>query len=120
MYPCIHQRDVARYRPREATTHFRLLRAAGDWAIVEARATAAIRHQIRVHLAAIEHPLAGDALYDGPSVPGLTRHALHASYIGWKGDASVPAFEVRSALPADLVAAFPAFAEFGKKNGPSA
>jgi 23S rRNA pseudouridine1911/1915/1917 synthase len=113
MYACAHPRDVARYRPRDATTTFRVLRIAGEWAMVEARAAAAIRHQIRVHLAAIEHPLAGDLLYDGPQLASLTRHALHANFISWKGDAVVPAFEARSPLPPDLVAAFPAFADFG-------
>jgi 23S rRNA pseudouridine1911/1915/1917 synthase len=112
MYPCVHPRDVARYRPREATTSFRVLGVSGEWAIVEARASAAIRHQIRVHLAAIDHPLAGDALYGGPAAPGLARHALHASHIRWKGNSVVPAFEVRSPLAPDLAAAFPRFANF--------
>jgi 23S rRNA pseudouridine1911/1915/1917 synthase len=107
MYACIHPRDVTRYQPRPASTEFRVERVAGPWALVEARASAAIRHQIRVHFAAIEHPLAGDALYDGPELAGLSRHALHANYIAWKGDAEVDAFEVRSPLPADLASAFP-------------
>jgi 23S rRNA pseudouridine1911/1915/1917 synthase len=111
MYACIHPRDVARYSPRPATTSFRVLSTSGEWALVEAKASAAIRHQIRVHMAAIEHPLASDALYDGPSVMGLGRHALHASYIGWKGDAVVPAFEALSGLPRDLADAFPAFGD---------
>jgi 23S rRNA pseudouridine1911/1915/1917 synthase len=114
MYPCLHPRDVARYRPRDATTSFRVLRVSHEWAIVEARATAAIRHQIRVHMAAIDHPLAGDALYGGPPAPGLARHALHASYIEWKGSPIVPPFEIRSGLPLDLVLAFPMFADFAK------
>jgi 23S rRNA pseudouridine1911/1915/1917 synthase len=113
MYPCLHPRDVARYRPRDATTTFRVLRTDGDFAIVEARAAAAIRHQIRVHMTAIEHPLAGDPLYGGPEVPGLARHALHASLVAYKGDAALPAFEIRSPLPADLKRAFPAFADVG-------
>jgi len=37
-------------------------------------------------------------------VPGLGRHALHASRIAWGGDAKVPAFTATSALPADLSA----------------
>jgi 23S rRNA pseudouridine1911/1915/1917 synthase len=109
MYACLHPRDVARYSPRPATTSFRIMATDGDWALVEARASAAIRHQIRVHMAAIGHPLAGDILYDGPSVTGLERHALHASYIGFKGDATVRAFETHSGLPSDLAQAFPAF-----------
>jgi 23S rRNA pseudouridine1911/1915/1917 synthase len=111
MYPCIHPRDVARYQPRPASTEFRVERVVGEWALVEARASAAIRHQIRVHFSAIGHPLAGDELYDGQAVPGLARHALHANYIAWNGDATVPSFEIRSPLPADLAAAFPALAE---------
>jgi 23S rRNA pseudouridine1911/1915/1917 synthase len=118
MYPCLHPRDVARYRPREATTTFRVLRVSGEWAIVEARANAAIRHQIRAHMAAIDHPLAGDALYGGPAAPALARHALHASFIRWKGSPAIPAFEVRSPFPSDLVAAFPDFADFAKSVAP--
>jgi 23S rRNA pseudouridine1911/1915/1917 synthase len=116
MYPCVHPRDVARYRPRQANTTFRVLRVTGEWALVEARAGVAIRHQLRVHFASIGHPLAGDGLYGGPAASGLTRHALHASYVGWRGDAVVPALEAHSPLAADLVAAFPAFAEFGEER----
>jgi len=99
-------RDVARYRPRNATTTFRVLRTEGEWAIVEARASSAIRHQIRVHMAAIEHPLAGDTLYDGPQVRGLSRHVTARESRRLEGHGFRSAFDVRSPLPADLVAAF--------------
>lgn len=102
VYACAHPRDVARNSPRPATTSFRVLRREGRFALVEVRAPKAMRHQIRVHLAAIGHPLAGDALYGGPEVPGLSRHALHASYVKWTGDSVVPAFEIRSELPEEL------------------
>lgn len=104
VYPCAHPRDVARYSPRPASTSYQVLERVGRFALVEAHAPKAMRHQVRAHLAAIGHPLAGDSLYGGPEVPGLTRHALHASYVRWTGDATVPAFEVRSALPAELSA----------------
>lgn len=106
VYPCVHPRDVARYAPRPAVTTYTRLREQGRWALVEVRAPKAARHQIRAHFAALEHPLAGDALYGGPAVEGLRegRHALHAHHITWKGDAGVPAFTVESALPADLAA----------------
>jgi 23S rRNA pseudouridine1911/1915/1917 synthase len=104
VYPCVHPRDVARYAPRPASTDYRVVRVAGRFALVEAKAPKAARHQIRAHFAAIGHPLAGDELYGGPAVPGLGRHALHAAHIGWGGDPVVPAFEAESALPADLAA----------------
>lgn len=102
VYPCIHPRDVARYAPRPAVTEYTRKRACGDLWLVEARAAKASRHQIRAHFAAIGHPLAGDALYGGPEVPGLARHALHAASIVWAGDAAVPAFHAISPLPEDM------------------
>ncbi len=110
VYPCVHPRDVVRYAPRPATTTYRVVKtsaaeeggAGPRWALVEARAAKAARHQIRAHFAAIGHPLAGDALYGGPAVPGLTRHALHAHYVAWGGEARAPAFCVQSPLPAEL------------------
>jgi 23S rRNA pseudouridine1911/1915/1917 synthase len=104
VYPCAHPRDVARYAPRPASTSYSLVRAAGELALVEARAPKALRHQIRAHFAAIDHPLAGDTLYGGRDVPGLSRHALHAHRIAWGGDAKVPAFSAMSPLPADIAA----------------
>lgn len=102
VYPCIHERDVARYAPRPATTEYTRKRACGDLWLVEARAAKASRHQIRAHFAAIGHPLAGDTLYGGPAVPGLGRHALHAASIAWSGDKAVPAFHAISPLPEDM------------------
>ncbi len=99
---CVHPRDVARYDPRPAITTFQVLSEHDGVALVEARAPKASRHQIRAHFAAIEHPLLGDAVYGGEAVPGLSRHALHAHYIAWGGDPTVPAFTVRSELPPDL------------------
>lgn len=102
VYPCAHPRDVARYAPRPAVTEYTRKRAVGDLWLVEARAPKASRHQIRAHFAAIGHPLAGDTLYGGPTVPGLARHALHAASIAWPGDKTVPAFHAISPLPEDL------------------
>ena len=100
--PCMHPRDVIRYAPRPAHTTYVKLSEHGEYALVEARAGKAMRHQIRAHFAALGHPLIGDTLYGGQAVDGLSRHALHASLISWGGDAVVPAFTVRSALPPDI------------------
>ena len=103
VYPCIHPRDVMRYAPRPAVTSYRVERRVGPWALVRAEAARAVRHQLRAHFAAIEHPLAGDVLYGGTAIEGLTRHALHAARISFDGagDASL-GFDVSSPLPADM------------------
>lgn len=102
VYACVHPRDVARYAPRPASTSWKKISEKDGIALVEASASKAARHQIRAHFAAIDHPLFGDPLYGGEVVTGLSRHALHASRIVWKGDADVPAFDVASPLPHDL------------------
>jgi 23S rRNA pseudouridine1911/1915/1917 synthase len=104
VYPCVHARDVMRYEPREASTRYRVLQRAGNWALVEARVSKALRHQIRAHFAAIGHPLAGDELYGGPVIRALGRHALHAAQVTYEGGAGVPAFDVSVPLPKDMAA----------------
>lgn len=102
---CVHPRDVMRYRPRPAETEFRVLERAGTWALVEAVAKKALRHQIRAHFESIGHPLAGDALYGGEPI-AVPRHALHASYVRYDGSKEVAAFEISSPLPSDLSSVF--------------
>lgn len=99
---CMHPRDVVRNAPRPARTTYVKVSEHGGYALVEARAGKAMRHQIRAHFAALGHPLVGDTLYGGEAVEGLSRHALHASLISWGGDAVVPAFTVKSPLPKDI------------------
>ncbi|HEU4407206.1 MAG TPA: RluA family pseudouridine synthase [Polyangiaceae bacterium] len=101
---CLHPRDVARLEPRPASTEYRVERRAGGRALVRVRAPRALRHQIRAHLAAIGCPIVGDELYGAEPVPGLGRHALHATFVGWRGGDGVSPFEARSPLPAELEA----------------
>jgi 23S rRNA pseudouridine1911/1915/1917 synthase len=105
---CIHPRDVARNAPRPAETSWRVIERRGPWALVEAKASKALRHQVRVHFASMEAPLANDELYGGQSLPRLTRHALHASHLGFRGAGGVRSFDVSTPLPPDLQAAWDA------------
>lgn len=102
VYACIHPRDVMRNSPRPASTSYDVVRRSGKRALVEVKVSRALRHQIRVHFAAIDHPLVGDILYGGEAVEGLGRHALHASRVAFAGGPGVDAFDVTCELPAEL------------------
>jgi len=104
VYPCVHPRDVMRYAPRPASTHYRVVQRGSPWALVEVTVSRALRHQIRAHFAAIEHPLAGDMLYGGAEIRSLGRHALHASRVAFSGAPGVAAFDVISDLPSAMAA----------------
>ncbi|MSQ08806.1 MAG: RluA family pseudouridine synthase [Dehalococcoidia bacterium] len=66
-------------------------------------------HQIRVHMAAIGHPVVGDQVYGDKTVtlPGLTRQFLHAAALVFKHPVTGAQVEVTSSLPDDLAAAAP-------------
>ena len=62
---------------KPAATIVRPLGVFGNATLVETELLSGRRHQIRVHLAYIGHPIVGDALYQGPaSRNGLMLHAL--------------------------------------------
>jgi len=64
------------------------------------------RHQIRVHLASIDHPLAGDELYGGPPLAGLApgRFWLHLAALALEAPTGEK-IRVEAPLPADLLGA---------------
>ncbi len=81
-------------------TRYRVIERAARFSLVELTVERAFRHQIRVHLAHLGAAIAGDRLYGGASAPELgSRHALHASYIAWAGDAARGGFRAEAGLP---------------------
>jgi 23S rRNA pseudouridine1911/1915/1917 synthase len=91
--------------PREARTHFAVERLLRGFALLRVHLDTGRTHQIRVHMQAIGHPVAGDPEYGAPGILGLERQFLHAARLTFEHPLSGEPIEVRSPLPADLEAA---------------
>jgi len=76
-----HLTIIDRFRGKSARTSFRLLGSAGNYSVLEALPETGRIHQIRVHLAALGHPVVCDELY-GNAKPVL----LSAIKRSWRGD----------------------------------
>lgn len=88
--------------PREARTHFELARALPATSLLRVRLETGRTHQIRVHLQAIGHPVAGDPEYGTAGLLGLERQFLHAARLAFEHPMTGERVDVVSALPADL------------------
>jgi 23S rRNA pseudouridine1911/1915/1917 synthase len=91
--------------PRAAVTHFELEELLPQHALLRVRLETGRTHQIRVHLAAIDLPVAGDQTYGVPGDLGLERQFLHAARLSFDHPVTGAAVDVSSPLPADLASA---------------
>jgi len=69
---------------KDAVTHYKVLERYGQFTHLRCRLETGRTHQIRVHMAHIGHPVAGDAVYGPKKVQkGLNGQCLHAKHIGF-------------------------------------
>jgi 23S rRNA pseudouridine1911/1915/1917 synthase len=88
--------------PREAITHFETERAFPHHTLLRLRLETGRTHQIRAHLQAIGHPVAGDPEYGRAGALGLARQFLHAERLEFAHPVTGAAIVARSPLPPDL------------------
>lgn len=116
---------VLREGGREAVTHYRVLERFVDFTLVECALRTGRTHQIRVHLAHIGHPVAGDPVYGPkrprrfrremaramavesdepypPAVAALEGQALHAHLLTFHHPVSGEPVEFRAPMPPDM------------------
>ena len=90
---------------REARTSYAVVRSFADPAVslLECALETGRTHQIRVHLAAIDHPIVGDVAYGGGRAGvAITRPFLHAGSLAFVHPATGVPLQLTSALPDDL------------------
>ena len=95
-------------QPRDAVTHFEVERELAGYTLLRVRLETGRTHQIRVHLAAIDLPIAGDPTYGKAGVLGLERQFLHAARLAFEHPFTGEPVDVESPLPDDLAAALSA------------
>ena len=88
--------------PRDAVTHFEVEQLLPRHALLRVTLETGRTHQIRVHLAAIDLPVAGDSVYGRPGELGLERQFLHAARLAFEHPMTGETIDVSSPLPADL------------------
>ncbi|OHB31492.1 MAG: hypothetical protein A2X84_07010 [Desulfuromonadaceae bacterium GWC2_58_13] len=102
---------AAKGKLKEAATGFRSIAGDRGLSLLELELHTGRTHQIRQHLAAAGHPLAGDRRYHGPLLEGLSRTFLHCSRLTLPDPWGGPPITVDCPLPEEL-------AEFLKQRLP--
>jgi RluA family pseudouridine synthase len=88
-----------------AVTHYRVLRTGQSNSLVELTLETGRKHQIRVQMAGLGHPVVGDRRYGATTTTDAARRlALHSSELKFRHPVSGAAMEFHSAMPARLMA----------------
>jgi 23S rRNA pseudouridine1911/1915/1917 synthase len=99
------RRSLDTDEPREAITHFEIVETLHEHTLLEVKLETGRTHQIRVHLAAIDLPVAGDRQYGVAGDLGLQRQFLHAHRLRFRHPLTGVDIDVASPVPSDLEAA---------------
>jgi len=118
--------SVRASRGREARSSWAVVERFDGAALLRVRIHTGRTHQIRVHLASVGHPVAGDPVYGGTRTPSsrraearqalrsLERPALHAARLAFTHPATGERLTFEAPLPPDLVAVLERLREAGR------
>ena len=99
----IHRKkmDTHPLKGREAHTDYQVVHRGKDWSFLHLWPKTGRTHQIRVHLASIHHPVAGDTLY-GDKSPRIHRQALHAHKLELTHPVTRSSLSLCATMPKDM------------------
>ena len=85
---------------KEAINHYKVLQRFKNFTYIECRLETGRTHQIRVHMASLQHPLLGDSVYGPAKCPyKLQGQTLHAKTIGIRHPRTGDYLEIDAPLP---------------------
>jgi 23S rRNA pseudouridine1911/1915/1917 synthase len=104
-----NSKDFSSLKSRPALTDYRVQRKFADFSLVQVHTRTGRMHQVRVHMAAIGHPLVGDKIYRSTKPKKdcpfeISRHFLHATTLAFFHPTTQEKMEFHSLLPPDLEA----------------
>lgn len=88
---------------RPSHTEYQVLRRYAKFALLEVHIGTGRTHQIRVHLASLGHPVAGDPLYGAAAQPELGRPWLHALRIRFDSPSTLDRITIEAPVPRELL-----------------
>ena len=86
---------------REAITRYKVIRRYENFDLLEIRLLTGRTHQIRVHMASLGHPVAGDKIY-GREIDHLDRQFLHSAILQFSHPATGKTVQYEASLPGDI------------------
>lgn len=86
---------------KDALTHFKEIKSNKEKTLIECLIKTGRKHQIRVHLNSLHHPLIGNQLY-GKSSPFINRMALHAYRLEFVHPLTYQTMMIECTLPKDM------------------
>lgn len=97
----IHRKKMAvtLQNSKNAVTHYEVLQRFGAYTHIRCKLETGRTHQIRVHMAHIGHPVAGDTVYGPDKHHELNGQCLHAKVIGFEHPVTGEYLEFNSELP---------------------
>ena len=108
--------DLEKNPGKTASTVVSLMGNAEKYCLVKCKLHTGRTHQIRVHMAFLDHSLVSDALYGGAPAGDMARQALHACRLAFAHPATGEPMEFKSPPPPDLLRAMDAL---GLRYNPS-
>ena len=90
---------VTAVHSRNAVSHYEVIETYKNFSFIKVRLETGRTHQIRVHMAHIGHPVAGDDVYGPKNGVSIGGQCLHAGLIGFEHPKDGRYIEISSELP---------------------